>query len=225
MILTKKVISDQVLMRLAGGFRDTNFPTDERDIWKATEQLINAGLKLSQFAQNLPNGETLPENLMIGIYENVAVTSSSGGIGKSYATLPIMPISLPRNLGIYQIYDGRFPDSPFIPIQAAQRALLKTDALLSDLLGMVSYEPKGKTIYFSKDLPIYGVSTVTMELMVFDMSLYGINDVLPLPADYLSGIIEKLVQMFSTVIPEDAAVNNFSTQNQQQITNPSTIKK
>ncbi len=222
---TKKLISDAVLFRLAGGWRDSGFQVDERDIWKALEQLINAGLKLSQFAQNLPNGETLPENLMIGIYENVAVTSSNGGIGKSYATLPVMPISLPRNLGIYQIYDARYPDSPFIPIQAAQRALLKTDALLSDLLGMVSFEPKGKTVFFSKDLPLYGVSSLTFELMVFDMSLYGVNDVLPLPVDFESGIVEKLVQMFSGVMPEDAKVNNFSTQNQQTITNPSTIKK
>jgi hypothetical protein len=217
---TKKLISDQTLFRIAGGAPDSSYQVDERDIWKALEQLINAALKLSQFNQNLPSGETLPENLQIGIYENITVTSSPNGVGKSYSTLPTMPISLPRNMGIYQIYNADYPDSPFIPIQAGQRALLKTDALLSDLLGQVSYEPKGKTIFFSKDLPLYDVTTVTMELVCMDMSLYGVNDVLPLPADLEAGIIEQLVKMFSAVVPEIAEVNPYTSANQQLITNP-----
>jgi hypothetical protein len=156
---------------------------------------------------------------MIGIYENVATISTT--TGKSKAVLPITPISLPRNLGIYQIYDSQHPDSPFIPLLAGQKALLKTDALLSDLLGQVSYEPKGTTIIFNKDLPLYGISSITMELIVMDISLYGINDILPIPADYTAGIIEQLMTIFSAVVAEDAEVNPYTNAGQQTtLTNP-----
>jgi hypothetical protein len=206
---TKKIISDQLLLRLSGGFRDTAYPVDERDIWKALEQLINGVLNLQYFSVTLPNGETIPENLMVATYENVAVTSTT--VNKSSATLPVMPIALPRNLGIVSVYDPNFPDSPFIPIMRGQTALLKTDSLLSDMLGQVSYEPKGRTVIFNQDLPLNHLSAVTMELMVMDISLYGIHDVLPIPADYEAGIIEKLYQQFSSVAPETGQVNNYST--------------
>jgi hypothetical protein len=218
-MVTKKIISDQILLRLYGGYRDTNAPVDERDIWRALEELINTVLKSQHFSQTLPSGETIPENLMIGIYENVATISTT--TGKSKAVLPITPISLPRNLGIYQIYDSQHPDSPFIPLLAGQKALLKTDALLSDLLGQVSYEPKGTTIIFNKDLPLYGISSITMELIVMDISLYGINDILPIPADYTAGIIEQLMTIFSAVVAEDAEVNPYTNAGQQTtLTNP-----
>lgn len=208
---TKDIIAEQVLYRLYGGTPDSNSPVEKRDIYKAMEQMINSDLKLQHFAQTLPSGETLPENLMIGIYDDVAVTSSENVVGKSYATLPAMPISLPKNLGIYQIYDTNHPDSPFIPIQAGMRGLLKTDALLSDLLGQVSFEPKGKTVFFSKDLPLFGIASVTMELLVMDMSQYGANDVLPIPADMEATLVERLYMIFSAVQPETAYVNPYST--------------
>lgn len=208
---TKKLISDQLLFRLAGGIPDASFPVDERDIWGALGRIMNEQFKMQHFSQTLPSGETMPDNLAIGIYEDVALTSSENVVGKSYATLPVMPIALPRGLGIYQIYDSQHPDSPFIPILSGQRALLKTDALLSDILGQVSYEPKGKTIFFNKDLPLFGISTVTMELVVLDMDEYGVNDLLPIPADQEALIVERLYQMFSGVQPETGVVNNYST--------------
>lgn len=216
---TKKIISDQVLYKLSGGVPDTAFPIDERDIWKALDQKINGLFKLHQFDTNLPNGEYIPEQAMIAIYEGNTVTSVNEW---STAELPITPISLPKDVGIYLVYDPNFPDMPFIPVRRGQRALLKTDSLLSDLMGQISYEPytnpttKKNLVKFNKDLTTLGITQVTMELCVLDISMYGITDNLPIPRDYESRIVEELVQDFSRILPESGQVNNFTNAGQTQ---------
>lgn len=210
---TKKIIAEQVLFKLAAGYPDTSFQIDERDIYKALEQRINSLFKLHQFDQTLANGETIPENTMIATYEDVAVTSFGE---KSKSTLPIIPISLPKNVGIFLIYNSAYPDMPFIPIQRGQGALLKSDTLLNDMQGMISYEPKNNLVIYSKDITTFGFSTVTMELCVLDMSQYGITDRLPVPADMESRLVDELTQEFAPVTAESGLVNNFSNANQKE---------
>lgn len=207
---TKYFLAEQALFKIAGGYPDVADSVQLQDMYPAIQNIVNAMLKMQQFNINMPQGETLPENLMIGIYENIEVVTAGYGIPKSKAILPILPISLPKNMGIYQIYAADYPDNPFIPIQAGQTALLKTDALLSEMLGQVSYEPKGKTIFFNKDLTLVQITSVTMELVVMDISLYGETDYLPLPADFEGAVVEQLVNMFAPVTSESGVVNPYT---------------
>jgi len=211
-VVTKQYISDLILLKIEGGYPDSGAAVEERDIWGRIEQKINAMLKVQQFNMTLPSGESYPENLSIGTYEGVTVVSSGF---KSYATLPVMPISLPRNAGIYQIYDPNNPENAFIPIMRGQSQLLKTDSLLSDMMGQISYEPSGKKINFSKDLTLMGVSTVTMELVCLDIGLYGQYDMLPIQSDSVSGLVEEIFKEYMPVLPESGKVENFSNANQK----------
>lgn len=211
MPVTKYILAEQALYIISGGFPDAAEAVQLVDMYPAIEQIVNALLKTQQFSVNMPQGETIPENLLLGIYEGIAVTSIKNVTFKSKATLPVQPISLPRNMGIYQIYNADYPDMPFIPIQAGQTALLKTDALLSDFLGQVAYEPKGRTIFFSQDLPLFDVNEVTMELVVMDISLYNETDILPIHADMQGAVVQQLVQRFAPVIPESGDVNPYTT--------------
>lgn len=220
MSVTKKILSDQVLYRLSGGVPDGNSTVDERDVWKAIEQKVNALFKLSQFAVNLPSGETIPDNLMLATYENISVVKANEGQTKS--TLPVMPISLPRNAGINEIIpvltvtsNTRLVGSPFIPMLAGQNYLLQSDTLLNDLMGNVGYTPNGRTIVYTRDLLLMGITKVDMKLVIFDLSQYGINDILPIPADMEDKIITDLYNQFAGVTPEQGIVNNFTNANQK----------
>jgi len=206
---SKKLISDQVLYRLSGGRPDSGFPIDERDIWKAIDQKINAQFKLHYLDTTLPSGETIPENTMIATYENIEVTATING--KSKSILPVIPISMPKNIGIYMVYDPAYPDRPFIPLQRGQGSLLKADSLLSNMMGQISYEPKNNYVVYGNDITLLGVTSVTMELCVFDMSQYSVTDYLPVPSDYEERIVKELLAEFSVVTPETGLINNFST--------------
>ena len=210
---TKYIIAEQVLFRYYGGYIDTSGPIKRPDVYKALEQKINSLFKLRHFDVTLPSGETTPDNVMIGVYEGIAVTSLNNG--KSKATLPVTPISLPKNVGIYQIYNPEFPDFPFIPLLKGQRGLLRTDSLLNDVLGQITYEPQNNAVTFSKDLLLLGCPAVTMELCIMDISLYSETDPLPIPADYEQTLIDELVQAFMPVLPEVGLVNNWTTANQK----------
>lgn len=208
----KRLIADQVLFRLSGGFPDTSFSVDERDIFKALEQKLNAKFKLKHFEVTLNQGETIPENTMIATYENITVTST--GNGKSKSILPVIPISLPKNMGIFLIYDPKHPENPFIPLQKGQLALLRADQLLNDLLGTIGYEPTDAEVTFTKDLTMFGITAVTMEICGFQISQYSITDPLPIPSDYEEILINELVADFAPVPVETGKVNNFTTANQ-----------
>ena len=127
---------------------------------------------------------------------------------KAKATLPVMPISLPRNMGVYRVTDEN--DNDYIPVPLGQGALIKADKLLNDLLGSVWYELRNFTVVFSKDITLLGVSTVNMYLVVMDISLYSNTDPLPIPAGAEDEIIEKVFAKFAIVTPETGIVDNYS---------------
>lgn len=213
-MITKRLISEQVLYKLNGGVLDNSFPVQLPDVYKALEQKINAKFQMQQFQVNLPAGETIPDNLCVGVYENIAVTSY--GALKSKCTLPVMPISLPRAMGIALVYSPTYPDNFFIPLQRGMTSLLRTDVLLNDLMGLVSYEPRKNELIFSKNLLLAGISSVTAELVVMDISQYSETDQLPIPASMESDLVSELTKEFIWVTSESGLINNFTNLNQNQ---------
>ncbi len=202
---TKRIIADQTLFQLQGGWPNIAGAVQKQDIFKATEQWINSRFKLQQFNTTLASGETIPDNSALATYSNVVLTSTNKN--NCTATLPVMPISLPRGLGVYDISDGK--GTHYIPILKGQGALLTSDFLLNTLFDQVWYEQNGMNITFSMDLTLYGITTVEMVLMVFDMTQYSESDILPLPADMQMDLINDLVKMFAPVSPELGLVNNY----------------
>jgi len=209
---SKQIIAESVLYKLAGGIPTPSFPIHSRDVWDALESKINALFKLKHFDTTLANGETIPEAAMIATYENVAVTSSGD---RSKSTLPITPISLPKNVGIYQIYNPAYPDKPFIPMQRGMKFLLDADSLLNNLFGSIYYEPKNTEITYSIDLTKFDVSVVAMELCVLDVSDYSVTDPLPIPADMINQIEDELIKEFAPVIAKTGYVSNWTNPSQQ----------
>jgi hypothetical protein len=216
---TKKEISDFVLFKLAGGIPDGSFPVDERDIWDSLDNKVNAHFKLSHFTANLPGNETIPDNLHTAIYEDIAVTRTSNE--RSQCTLPVMPIALPKEIGIVEIRPvlnisqsgDRMLGQPVIPLRAGQEFLLGADKLLNGLMGQFGYTPRGRKIIFTKDLTTYNITKVDAQLVVFDISQYGENDTLPIPQDYIDQIEGELINEFAPVVSKTGRVNVWANPN------------
>lgn len=215
--LTKRLISDQVLFRLESGWPDAASSVQKEDVWKAAEQKINAKFKFEQFSTNLNSGETIPDGLNVGYYEDVAVVRF--GDGKSKATLPVLPITLPKNAGIQLVLpvvnetdsgDKQY-GKPMIPLVTGQYEMLQTDGLLNDLIGRWGYTPNGSILYFTKDLTLFGITKVDMKLVVFDISSATESTILPIPSDYEEQLINELVDQFSGVKAETGIVNKNTT--------------
>ena len=97
---TKYYLSEQVMLRLAAGYPDVAEKVDILDVIAALGQKISQMFNMTYFTAVLANGETVPDGLMLATYSNIPVVSFGA---RSKATLPVMPISLPRNQGVFQI--------------------------------------------------------------------------------------------------------------------------
>jgi hypothetical protein len=217
--VTKRILSDQVAYYLSSGYPDVADAVQREDIDKQIEQKINAMFKMQQFSINLPNGETIPDNIMLATYEDVPIVVASNV--KSKSVLPVMPISLPRNAGIHEIRpvintngNERLLGPPFIPLISGQSYLLQADILLNDLMGQISYEPQGRSVVYSKNLVTLQITKCDMKLVVFDISQYDEFTILPIPSDMEDAVIQEVVKFFAPVQPEQGLVSNYPTPKQ-----------
>lgn len=204
MATTKKKMSEQI-MRLLKGNPTVSSRVQEADVRLLIEQIANQYLKADYFQVNLPEGDTVPNNCMIFTYENVPVSPYKTGLSK--ATLPSMPINLPRNLGVLHISKTDDVNNPFVPIPTSTFGIMKPQVLLGELSGLIGYEVIGKDVVFTKNLVSSGVTSVYMRLVGVDLSQLSEYDLLPISADQEAAIVSEIYKMLITVPQSDRVVD------------------
>lgn len=210
-------ISEEIKRILDGGDIPLASNTSIPEIKLAVGQSINQLLKTDYFQTNAALGETIPNGSILGLYEDIAVSSYNG---KSKSTLPIKPLKLPRNMGVFAIY-GKFSeggdyelDKEFIPLQMGQAGLLKSQSLINDLLGQIGYEVFGDQVIYTKDLnSVYPYVRVAMRLAIMDISQYGDYDVLPLLPEQEFSVKQMVVDMYSKEPVADKVVDSSNKEN------------
>lgn len=176
-------------------------------------QVANALLKTEYFAVNLKNNEKIPNNTVLGTYTGIAI--STYGTGKSTALLPARPIQLPRGIGVFSVYMEDDKDNEFIPMQMGQQSLAKSQPLLNDLFGQVTYEVKGMRLLFNKDLALlYAGKTLTCELAILDVSEYGDYDPFPVNPEMEWEIKKQVVALYSQEPIADLVVDSSNKEQQ-----------
>jgi len=210
-------LSEQILLKLTGGSVQTASKVQLPDIKIAIGQKINELYKTQHFSVTLASGETIPDGLMLATYTGIAVTSLGE---RSVATLPIMPISLPRNVGVFQVYDSVDSSNEYIPYQVGQYNLFSKLPLISDLLKQIGYEVKGNQLLFSRNITLLGISSVNAVLAIMDISKYDDFTPLPIAADMESTIIDSVYDKFAPVMgmPLSKVSDNYNSQ-------PETVSK
>jgi hypothetical protein len=176
-VITIQRMAEEIKNMLDGGFSPVASTISFNEIKIAIGQVANSLLKTEYFNVNAQLGETIPNGTMIGLYENIPVTKWNN---KAVATLPIKPIKLRRNMGIFSVFLTDNPDVQFIPLQMGEAYLMRGQRLLNDLSGQTGYENFGDQIVFQKDITDYpNEVTVSMRLAIMDINEYG--DFEPLP--------------------------------------------
>jgi hypothetical protein len=166
----------------------------------AIRQSINGILQTQYFKETLPSGETVPDGCVLATYLSVPVVSWNG-ISKSI--LPAIPIKLPRNIGVFHIGTTTNVFCRFIPMRRGEMAQVKTQKLISDLLGQHGYELAGKEVWYDKDitaLPV-PIANVMMQLVVMDLSLYTDYELLPIDAEMEQQVVADVLKLFMVEQP------------------------
>ena len=121
------------------------------------------------------------------------------------ATLPAMPVSLPRGMGIWRVYRPNVPNDPFIPLSSQVMSIANniTHTNLSSVLGaLTAYEyTNNTTIRFNQPASVVG-TTVSMQLLVVDYTSVP-DSLLPIPADMEDVVIREALEILRVQPPLD----------------------
>jgi len=183
MATTRKKIREQIQLKYnqyvdKNGFNDS---IDVRIIDLDVEQSINKFLK-PQVLESFKNGQIEVPTCNIIEY--------SLAISNNTVTLPVYPIQLPMNMGVWRVVLASGEDA--IPINTTMAAIYGgTNA--SFLEGQTGYTISGLNIRFNKTT----TGTVTAHLLVSDFSFTEVDDVLPISPELEANIIEDVLGRIS----------------------------
>ncbi len=211
-------LSEEILKMLSGGDIQAATNISQNEIKISIGQVINQLLKVDYFSINAKMNEAIPNGSVLGLYENIDVTAWNG---KSVSVLPIKPLKLPRNMGVFAIYPkytalGSYElDKEFIPLQMGQGGLMKSQPMINNIMGQVGYECFGDSIVYSKNLAdIFPEIKVAMRLAIMDVSKYGDWDLLPILPEMEWQVKQEVIKLYSGVGTADMLVDATSKQQQ-----------
>lgn len=192
---TLYTMSEQVMSMMQGGDSPAA-PKFERDeVKRFIIQFINQQIKTQHLTEEMAGGEQIPDGTVLAEYDNVAVEKYKN---VSRATLPIMPVKMPLNIGIFHVSKTDDIINGFIPFEAGQLQMIGEEPFISEILGQVGYEPRGKYLIFNRDITEGDddtkIESVYMLLAVKDLSLYNDWELLPITSDMEAVVIANVYE-------------------------------
>lgn len=191
-------LSEQI-QRIYARFLDKNNISDVVDLREVSllvSQSINKILKL-EVAESFKAG--LVDVPKCSLIEYTASVISDSANNRSYIALPVIPLTLPLNMGIWSIAASAAAITPYIPIPS-QDVLVFQGANLSYLEGQIGYYVQGKKVFFTKDLTLSAngsISSVLINILASDFSQFTDTDMLPISPEVESAVITEVLNIIS----------------------------
>lgn len=197
-MITKGKLTDQILRLYSGGS-----PNDEKDITRGdinllVGQVINRLLKTEHLSMNMAAGEMFPPHTLVTTYIVSVNPPVPGTVPYSNAILPVFPISLPRNMGVWSVTDLAC-SKEYIPIQTGQYSLMSKQDQLQYLETQSGYWAEGGYVYFTPDVPANVKFKVRIQLLIVDPSIQGEYDYLALPAEMEEAVVKEVLTLIGAL--------------------------
>lgn len=218
---TKYKLAEQIIRILKGGNNPSASSIKIPEIMEAIGQAINARISAAPLSsdprlQHIHGVEA--GSLVIASY-TVSVTTAYGTYSKlDLPAIPCRVLKEDKDIGLYEIHKTEDPFNPFIIVPEQGLAMISAEPLISDMLGQIACQRRGKEVIFNKNLPTEtpAVNSVTVRLLVVDVSQLSDYDILPIPADMELAVIGDVVQVYGIEPPANNKVDPIS-ENKQQV--------
>ncbi len=191
---TVKSFTEAIHRIMKGGNVRASSNIHEADIRAALNRAIAQVLKMEMVTLSIPSGSNIPPFQSVATYEGVAVQEMNDH--KSFAILPATPMSLPEQMGIYQVSKTGCCDF-IVPIPPGHMMMASnvSHTALSALLGseITAYEPSGNKIVFNRPKREMGES-VDIKLIIMDIASLDEYSILPIPQDMEYQVTQMVIQ-------------------------------
>lgn len=191
---TLSKIVEQV-KRLMTANPSINFSLTDSEIKLFVVQVLNKALKTERFNLRLPEGDYYPDSTLIAVYDNQQVVKY--GAMRSSTLLPAYPLSLPKNMGVWEVSDMNNPDIAFIPLDSGVWSIMRSINPINVLQGQIGYEVVGRQIIYTQNLLMAApaITKVRVKLLIVDLANLDNFQTLPIPPDMESGVIMQVFQI------------------------------
>lgn len=211
---TLNKISEQIQRIYSRQGKQENIkPTlDKREVYPLVEQAINTILRAKIFEGISYGYVEIPKCSMV-LYANIPVVSDGE---RAYIDLPIAPLDLINDMGVWSLTLPANPFSGYIPIPV-QGGSVMIGTLFENIEGQVGFYRVGTyRVYLTKNVTTAAngsVLAVDGYLLVHDLSKYDADDPLPVSPDYEELIIKHVLSQlgivgYNQINIEDADKNN-----------------
>ncbi len=173
---------------------------DSREIKLLLVQEINSLIKAE-----IANIGEIPDTV-IGTYTVTPAESSCIW----QADMPAFPVNLPKNQGIHRVYPDGCPWKPYVPIKSGDFDIAQGTPT-QYLEGLIGYYQEGKKICFTKEPS----QTVTLKLIVNDPANITDSEILPIPVDMESVVIEAVLKKLTL-----GQASQYELNSKQEATTP-----
>lgn len=198
-MITKGKLTDQILRLYSGGSANDEKEISRDDINLLVGQVINRLLKVEHLSVNMQSGELFPPHTLITTYF-VDLTSNTVQNPYVHAYLPVFPISLPRNIGVWSVSSPGCQDE-YIPLQTGQQSLISSQDQLKFLETQVGYWVEGNVINFLTDITEspYNESKVRIQLLIVDPTIQGEYDYLQIPVEMEEAVVKEVLTLIGAL--------------------------
>lgn len=183
----------RIYKRAIGTEENAKDAIDRREIFplihQVTNELIGAAM---QEAQKI-GGISVPSSI-VATYSANSVNIEAG---RYYVSIPVHPLMLPRNMGVYSIVPQSgsplIDGTPYIPITQEDWDLLSVSDLNDSgmLEGQTAFYVEGRKAFFTKQ----PTSLVKIKLLISDPALIGDNDPYPITPEIEVTLINRVVDI------------------------------
>lgn len=200
-MITKGKITDQILRLYTGGNPSDDKEISRDDINVLVGQVVNRLLKTEHISVNMGSGDMFPPHTLVTSY----VVPTYGSMEEihanhDYAFLPVIPISLPRNMGVWEVSDLGCNEQ-FIPLQSGQFNLLSKQDQLQYLEGQIGYWAENDKIFFSLGGNKFSskYKEIMIKLLIVDPNVLGEYDYLAIPAEMEEAVIKECLTILGAL--------------------------
>ena len=207
---TKAKLAEQILRLYKGGEVSSDNSLTLPEVKLLVGQALNRILKMERLQMQTQMGEGFPDSTCIATYTTLTV-SEDFSRGEYYTTLPVYPMSLPNNMGVWHISLLDDADSPFIPIPSSAMGLLK-NLPTGAMEGMTGYEVNGRRVTFKTDDLFSSNEKLLLRLLVVDVDGLTDYDPLPIPTDMEDVVIKEVLTLLGAIKTKEDVVADSNDQ-------------
>lgn len=195
-------ISEQILKQFYGGVPSDDATVTMNEVKRLVNQVSMKKLG-AQFYERLQMDDYSVPGCMITTYRDLPIEKDEVS-GSLFTKLPVHPISLALDMGVYEVTDSANPTSDILPLRSGQFNLLGPEVIKRQ--NWYIYE--GDRITYSQSVANSNIEKVTVKLLVNDINKISDYEPYPITADIEADVIMEVLNILRQRNPKQDNNNN-----------------